>query len=71
MLTNSILEYDPDRMLTEYETANLICQSVRTVQKWRVTGFGPPFFKIGRSERYRRREVLAWIDSRRRSHTSE
>ena len=71
MLTNLTPEYDPDQMLTEYETANLICQSVRTLQKWRVTGFGPEFFKIGRSVRYRRREVLDWIDSRRRSHTSE
>lgn len=62
--------YDPDQMLTEHEAAKILCQSVRTLQKWRVTGFGPEFFKIGRSVRYRRREVLDWIESRRRAHTS-
>ena len=63
--------YDPDQMLTEAETAEIVCQSVRTLQKWRVTGFGPGFFKIGRSVRYRRRELLEWVESRRRAHTSE
>lgn len=63
--------YDPDQMLTENQVADLICQSVRTIQKWRVIGFGPAFFKIGRSVRYRRRDVSQWIESRRRRHTSE
>lgn len=62
--------YDPDQMLTEHLAAEILCQSVRTLQKWRVTGFGPEFFKIGRSVRYRRREVADWIESRRRAHTS-
>ena len=71
MQSDLISVYDPDQMLAEHETAKILCQSVRTLQKWRVTGFGPEFFKIGRSVRYRRREVLEWIESRRRAHTSE
>ena len=71
MQTDLAPVYDPDQMLPEQKTAEILCQSVRTLQKWRVTGFGPEFFKIGRSVRYRRREVLDWIESRRRAHTSE
>jgi len=58
-----------DELLNERRVANLICQSVRTVQKWRVIGYGPEYFKIGRSVRYRRGEVEQWIESRRRAHT--
>ena len=71
MQTDLAPVYDPDQMLTEHVAAEILCQSVRTLQKWRVTGFGPEFFKIGRSVRYRRREVADWIESRRRAHTSE
>ena len=63
--------YDPDEMLTEHQVAKIVCQSVRTIQKWRVTGYGPAFFKIGRSVRYRRLEVWQWIEEKRRLHTSD
>jgi predicted DNA-binding transcriptional regulator AlpA len=62
---------DPDQMLPETDAADILCQSVRTLQKWRVIGYGPEYFKIGRSVRYRRREVVEWIESRRRAHTSQ
>ena len=62
---------DPHQLLNEIDAADLLCQSVRTLQKWRVTGYGPVFFKIGRSVRYRRREIVEWIDSRRRAQTSQ
>jgi len=61
---------DPERLINEIEAAKLLCQSVRTIQKWRVTGYGPQFYKIGRSVRYRWREIVEWTDDRRRSHTS-
>lgn len=57
--------------LDEKQVASLICQSVRTIQKWRVTGHGPAYYKLGRSVRYRRSEVLAWAEARRRAHTSQ
>ena len=59
-----------DGFIDEAKAANFLCQSVRTVQKWRVTGFGPKFYKSGRSIRYRRRDLLAWGDKRRRKSTS-
>ena len=48
-----------EEFLNERQVANLICQSVRTIQKWRVTGYGPEFYKLGRSVRYLRSEVIA------------
>ena len=55
----------------EQQVAEFLCQSVRTIQKWRVKGFGPCFYKFGQSVRYRSDEVLAWADARRKAHTSQ
>ena len=60
-----------DGFIAETEAADYLCQSIRTLQKWRVTGFGPHFYKPGRSVRYRRRDLREWAESRRRRHTSE
>lgn len=57
--------------INENSAADFLCQSVRTLQKWRVTGFGPEFYKSGRSIRYRRRDLTEWAEARRRRHTSE
>jgi hypothetical protein len=59
-----------DGFIDETNAADFLCQSVRTIQKWRVTGFGPSFFKSGRSIRYRRRELIDWAETRRRQSTS-
>jgi predicted DNA-binding transcriptional regulator AlpA len=61
----------PKEMLTETAVADLLCQSVRTIQKWRVNGQGPSFYKFGRSVRYLTSEVLAWREERRKAHTSQ
>ncbi len=63
---------DLDRLMTEAEAAEILCYSVRALQNWRVRGGGPKFIKVSsRSVRYRRRDLLAWIDQRTRNHTSE
>lgn len=59
-----------DGLIDETNAANFLCQSIRTIQKWRVTGFGPSFYKSGRSIRYRRRELMIWANTRRRQSTS-
>ena len=59
-----------DGFIDEHQAADFLCQSVRTIQKWRVTGFGPNFYKSGRSVRYRRRELLKWAEARRHGNTS-
>ena len=59
-----------DGLIDEAKAADFLCQSVRTIQKWRVSGFGPKFVKSGRSIRYRRRDLMDWTNSRRRTSTS-
>lgn len=56
--------------IPETEAADFLCQSVRTIQKWRVTGAGPHFYKFGRSVRYRRRELFDRVEERSHAHTS-
>lgn len=60
-----------DGFIDETRAADFLCQSVRTLQKWRVTGFGPKYYKPGRSVRYRRRDLREWADSRMRKNTSQ
>lgn len=60
-----------EAFIPETEAADYLCQSVRTIQKWRVTGAGPQFFKFGRSVRYRRRDLFNWVEERRKAHTAQ
>lgn len=60
-----------DGFIDETRAADFLCQSVRTLQKWRVTGFGPQFYKPGRSVRYRRRDLREWAETRMRNSTSQ
>jgi hypothetical protein len=60
-----------DELLTEIEAAHLRRQSVRTLQAERLRGGGCPFVKMGRSVRYRRLDVLEFIEAKRRLSTSD
>jgi hypothetical protein len=64
-----IAHFDP--LLTEIEAAQQRKQSVRTLQAERLRGGGCPFVKLGRSVRYRRSDVLRFIESHVRTSTSE
>ncbi len=35
---------------------------VGTLTQWRYRGLGPKFLKVGRHVRYRREDVLAWLE---------
>lgn len=60
-----------DGFIPEQDAADFLCQSVRTIQKWRVTGAGPQFYKFGRSVRYRRRDLFEWVEERRKANTAQ
>jgi hypothetical protein len=60
-----------DQLLTEIEAAQLRRQSVRTLQAERSRGDGCRFVKLGRSVRYRRRDVLEFIETNVRASTTE
>jgi hypothetical protein len=54
---------DPDALLAEVHAAKLLNLSTRTLQAWRLADRGPAFVRAGRAIRYRRRDLLAWIDT--------
>jgi hypothetical protein len=54
---------DADALLTEAEAADFLRLSVRTLQAWRIRIAGPAFVQVGRAVRYRRRDLIAWIDA--------
>ena len=51
-----------DALLSEVEAADLLGLSTRTLQSWRTQETGPAFVRAGRAIRYRRRDLLAWIE---------
>lgn len=60
-----------DRLITESEAANFLGYTVRALQNWRVRGGGPQFVKVSsRSIRYRRKDIVDWIESKLTSSTS-
>jgi predicted DNA-binding transcriptional regulator AlpA len=50
-------------------TANILGLSVSTLNKWRVTGDGPHFVKMGRRVAYRDDDIDRWLAERRRAST--
>lgn len=54
-------------LLTPGEAAGRLRVSVRTLERWRAHGTGPPYVVVGgRSVRYARSDLAAWIALRRR-----
>jgi predicted DNA-binding transcriptional regulator AlpA len=61
----------PTVLLTK-DAAEYIGSSDSFLEKARVAGTGPPFVKIGsRKVGYLRRDLDRWLESRRRTSTSE
>jgi hypothetical protein len=60
-----------DFLLTQREYANLRRCSERTIERERVSGTGCRFIKIGRAVRYKRADVLDFIERHARLSTSE
>jgi predicted DNA-binding transcriptional regulator AlpA len=56
-----------DELLSIQEVADLVRVPVATLRYWRHLGTGPRSFRIGRSVRYWRMEVFAWLDEQAKS----
>ncbi len=68
---NNTSEY-LDQLLNEQEAAKSLSYSVRALQNWRLRGGGPKYVKVSaRSIRYRRRDLIRWIETRTRANSSE
>lgn len=51
--------------------ARLVGLSSSTLAKYRLTGDGPQFLKVGRSVRYRIADLEAWLSGKAKSSTSQ
>jgi excisionase family DNA binding protein len=58
-------------LLTERDAAAILQCSERTLQRLRLTGGGPAYYKCGRLVRYREDDLNSWVASHQRHSTSE
>ena len=62
----------PDDLLTSEEVAKWIGTSTQFVELGRMRNYGPRYTRLSaRIIRYKRSDVLAWLESRTHSQTSE
>jgi excisionase family DNA binding protein len=67
MTIQAIIQATRD-LLSEQEAAELLTVSPGTLSVWRSTGrYNLPFLKVGRMVRYRRADLLAWLENRTRA----
>ena len=63
---------DPlQHLFKEEEAATFLSLRVATLRKWRWSGTGPPFIKLGGAVRYRRSDLEAYIEAQRRQSTTD
>ena len=53
---------DDRQFLGEHLVAEMLGRSLRTLQRWRTKGKGPPSMKIGRTIYYELNDLQQWID---------
>lgn len=58
-------------LLMEAQVARLLSFSARTLQAWRLNGSGPPYLRVGRAIRYRRQDLIVWIEQNTVSSSTE
>ena len=58
-------------LLATREAAALVGLSPRTLERYRVTGEGPRFLKLGRRVVYPRLELDSWLSTKVRRSTSD
>jgi hypothetical protein len=59
------------RLINEHEAAEMLDLSVHTLRRWRWSGGGPRFVKLGRAVRYDSRGMAEFVDAGRRRSTSD
>ena len=53
------------------DAARILGLSKKTLEKLRVTGGGPRYYKLGRAVRYVERDLRSWADAGARTSTSD
>jgi hypothetical protein len=62
---------DDGSLLNPEQAAAYLRRAPQTLAKMRSVGGGPPFYKVGRNVYYKREDLDAWLDGRRRRSTSD
>ncbi len=66
------IPFDPEALMSEKKAAQFLSVSARFLQARRVRGDGPSFIRISaRCVKYRKRDLIAWLDSMKVDSTSE
>ena len=60
------LPHADDELMTMKEVATLVRVPEATLRYWRHLGTGPHGFRVGRSVRYRRNDVVHWLEEQSR-----
>jgi len=58
-------------ILTAPDAANILRVHLRTLERWRQTGEGPRYVKMGRRVGYRRSDLEDWLEANVTTSTSE
>jgi hypothetical protein len=58
-------------LLTERDVAEILAIEPTTLRRWRWSGIGPRFRKIGAAVRYHPADIDAFVDSAARASTSD
>lgn len=53
--------HEDDELLSIDEAATILHAPVATLRYWRYLGTGPNSFKVGRSVRYLKSDLFAWL----------
>lgn len=56
-----------DELLTLDELCAMLKITKATAYKQRTTGSGPPAYRIGKHLRFKRSDVVAWLETKRES----
>ena len=68
---DTTFKLDGRQLLTEVETANILHIEVATLRRWRWSGDGPRFLKIGAAVRYHPDHLQEFILAAERQSTSD
>jgi hypothetical protein len=58
-------------LLSERQAAEHLGISIRTMQSWRIRGYGPSYIKCGKAVRYEPKELEAFKQQQTRQSTAE
>lgn len=69
--TEQIDLHDGDELWSIAEVAAVVRVPVATLRYWRHLGQGPAGFRVGRSVRYWKRDVMTWLHDQAQAGTRE